>query len=125
MVCVNWIFVGYKGQKAVLAVVLSGWRQETDAGYLAHFLLHTCYFAAVVRGQANVRCPRGFHLRKEPETNKTALTPFYLVSKQSPRLGVVFLVTLRTLGRVVTRPWKGFPSLLWPLSLLCWGSDVG
>lgn len=124
-VCVNWIFVGCKGQKAVFAVGLGGLRQETDAGHLAHFLLCTCCFSAVVREQANVRRPRGFHLRKEPETNKTALTTFDLVSKKSPRLGVMFLVTLRTLGRVVTRPWEGFPRLLWPLSALCWGSDVG
>lgn len=57
-------------------------------------------------------------------TRLTMVTP-YEASKKSFGSGVMFLVALKTLGRVVTWPWKAFLYLLWSLSSLYWGMDVG
>lgn len=78
--------------------------------------LSKCYSIAVVRGHANVRTSRGSHLHKEPETNKTTVITFCLnFGKASLGLGIILLVAPNSCGRVVTRPWEGFPHLLWPL----------
>lgn len=87
-------------------------------------VLSKCYSVAIIRGHANVRISHGFHPHKEPETNKTTMTTFCLnISKKSPRLGIILLVAPTILGRVVTRPWEGFPYLLWPR--LYWDTDCG